>query len=96
MWRHGDDLNIAFSDRSPSPVTYEVSKELRASILVMGGLLGRYREAVVSRPGGCELGQRPMDLHIAGMEALGATVREEHGDFVCRAEDGLKGGCFVL
>jgi UDP-N-acetylglucosamine 1-carboxyvinyltransferase len=95
-WRDGDDLVISFSERSPSPVTYEVSRELRASILVMGGLLARYREAVVSQPGGCELGQRPVDLHIAGMVALGATVREDHGDFVCRAEHGLKGGRFVL
>jgi UDP-N-acetylglucosamine 1-carboxyvinyltransferase len=95
-WREGDDLVIRFTERPPEAVTYEVSKELRASILVMGGLLGRYQQAVVSRPGGCELGQRPVDLHIAGMEALGATVKEEHGDFVCRAENGLKGTRLVL
>lgn len=95
-WREGDDLVIAFGDEPPKPVTYEVSKELRASILVMGGLLGRYHEAVVSRPGGCELGQRPVDLHIAGMKTLGATVEEEHGHFVCRIEDGLRGTVCVL
>ncbi|MHA2621112.1 MAG: UDP-N-acetylglucosamine 1-carboxyvinyltransferase [bacterium JZ-2024 1] len=94
--RQEDDLIIEFNADHPRPISYEVSKELRASILVMGGLLGRYGEAVVSRPGGCELGQRPVNLHIEGMKALGASIVEEHGDFICRADQGLKGAVYVL
>ena len=58
---------------------YELAKKLRASNLFMGSLLGREGEAVVSLPGGCDIGSRPMDLHIKGAQTLGAEVKIEHG-----------------
>jgi UDP-N-acetylglucosamine 1-carboxyvinyltransferase len=71
---------------------YDLVKTMRASIYVLGPLLARYGEARVSLPGGCAWGPRPVDLHIKGMEALGATVEIDHGYIVAHARDGLRGG----
>jgi UDP-N-acetylglucosamine 1-carboxyvinyltransferase len=59
---------------------YDVVRKMRASICVLGPLVGRYKQAAVSLPGGCVIGDRPIDLHLRGLEALGATVRVEGGD----------------
>ena len=64
---------------------------LRASYYFMGALLGRFHEGVVGLPGGCYLGPRPIDLHLKGFRALGATVDNEHGAMYLRAEHGLVG-----
>ena len=66
--------------------SYELSKKLRASNLLLGALLGREREAVISLPGGCDIGSRPMDLHIKGIQALGAEVDIEHGFIYARSK----------
>ncbi len=58
---------------------YDLVKTMRASILVLGPLLARFGEAVVSLPGGCAIGQRPVDLHMEGLRKLGATVSLQHG-----------------
>ncbi|MBO9357556.1 UDP-N-acetylglucosamine 1-carboxyvinyltransferase [Bordetella petrii] len=64
---------------------YDLVKTMRASILVLGPLLARFGQARVSLPGGCSIGQRPVDQHIKGMAALGADIRIEHGFVVARA-----------
>lgn len=64
--------------------SYELSKMLRASNLFLGALLGCCGEAVVSLPGGCDIGSRPMDLHIKGAQALGAEIEIEHGFIYAR------------
>lgn len=64
---------------------------LRASYYFMGSLLGKFGEGVVGLPGGCYLGPRPIDLHIKGFEALGATVTNEHGAMYLRTEKELQG-----
>ncbi len=64
---------------------YELVKTMRASILVLGPLLARFGEARVSLPGGCAIGQRPVDQHIQGLAALGADIKIEHGFVVARA-----------
>jgi UDP-N-acetylglucosamine 1-carboxyvinyltransferase len=69
---------------------YELVKTMRASILVLGPLVARFGEARVSLPGGCAIGQRPVDQHIKGLQALGANVHIEHGFVVARASR-LKG-----
>ena len=69
---------------------YELVKTMRASILVLGPLLARFGQARVSLPGGCTIGQRPVDQHIKGMAALGADIRIEHGFVVAQASR-LKG-----
>lgn len=69
---------------------YDLVKTMRASILVLGPLLARFGEARVSLPGGCAIGQRPVDQHIKGLAALGADIQIEHGFVVARASR-LKG-----
>src|ERR1700694_693505 len=59
---------------------YDVVRRMRASVCVLGPLLGRCKEATVSMPGGCVIGDRPIDLHLKGFEALGAAVRVEGGN----------------
>src|SRR5437899_2009360 len=68
-----------------SVAPYEVVRKMRASVCVMGPLLGRCKEATVSLPGGCVIGDRPIDLHLKGFEALGAAVRVEGGNIKVRA-----------
>ena len=63
-----------------SEAPYDIVRKMRASVCVLGPLLGRNKEAVVSLPGGCVIGDRPIDLHIKGFEALGAISRIEHGN----------------
>ncbi len=69
---------------------YSLVKTMRASILVLGPLLARFGEAYVSLPGGCSIGQRPLDQHFKGLSALGADIKLEHGFVVARANN-LKG-----
>ena len=59
---------------------YDIVRKMRASVCVLGPLLGREREATVSLPGGCVIGDRPIDLHLKGFESLGATYRVETGN----------------
>lgn len=67
---------------------YELVKTMRASVLALGPLLGRFGQAKVSLPGGCAIGTRPIDLHLRAFEQLGATVSLESGDVVARAPNG--------
>ncbi|MBS0225607.1 MAG: UDP-N-acetylglucosamine 1-carboxyvinyltransferase [Proteobacteria bacterium] len=75
---------------------YELVKTMRASVLVLGPLLAKFGQAEVSLPGGCAIGSRPVDLHLKGMEALGATVTVEHGYIRAEVEGGLRGGHVVF
>src|SRR6266550_438674 len=68
------------AEKIQSVAPYEVVRKMRASVCVLGPLLGRCKEATVSLPGGCVIGDRPIDLHLTGFEALGAAVRVEGGD----------------
>jgi len=74
---------------------YELVKTMRASILVLGPLLTRFGEAEVSLPGGCAIGARPVNLHIAGMRAMGADIRVENGYIHARAER-LRGAHYTM
>src|ERR1700741_994267 len=68
------------AETATSVAPYDVVRRMRASVCVLGPLLGRCKEATVSMPGGCVIGDRPIDLHLKGFEALGAAVRVEGGD----------------
>src|SRR5436309_1148998 len=70
---------------------YELVKTMRASSLVLGPLVARSGRARVSLPGGCAIGGRPINLHIFGLEQLGATINQSHGYIEAVAEDGLRG-----
>ncbi|OYV37609.1 MAG: UDP-N-acetylglucosamine 1-carboxyvinyltransferase [Acidocella sp. 20-61-6] len=75
---------------------YEIVSKMRASILVLGPLLARCGEARVSLPGGCQIGTRPVDLHLKGFEAMGATIRLDAGYIDAIAPQGLRGAQIVF
>ena len=74
---------------------YELVKTMRASTLVLGPLLARMGRARVSQPGGCAIGARPIDLHIKGLERLGASIKQEHG-YIEASADRLRGGHIIF
>lgn len=83
--REGDILIIDGSSVNNCELPECVSRRMRASNLVMGALLGRFKQARVAYPGGCAIGSRPMDLHIKGFKSMGYEITEEHGAMVGRA-----------
>jgi UDP-N-acetylglucosamine 1-carboxyvinyltransferase len=70
---------------------YDLVRKMRASVLVLGPLLARFGEAKVSLPGGCAIGTRPVDLHLKGLEQMGAQIELDSGYMTARAPGGLKG-----
>ena len=77
--RDADKVSLDASDVQSFEATYEMVKTMRASILVLGPLLARFGTARVSLPGGCAIGSRPVDLHIKGLQAMGAAIHITHG-----------------
>lgn len=71
-------------------------REMRSSVIFLGAILGKCGNAVISSPGGCELGPRPIDLHISALKKLGAAVREKHGLIEFNAPNGLNGAEIYL
>lgn len=88
-------VEIDASDVSSLEAPYDLVKTMRASILVLGPLLARFGEADVSLPGGCAIGARPVNLHVAGLQAMGADVVVQNGFIKARAER-LKGAHIVF
>ncbi len=88
-----DGQVIAMSSHNLTSQTadYDIVRKMRASNLVLGPLLARFGQAVVSLPGGCAIGARPMDLHVEGLEALGAEIELKDGYLHAKAPGGLKG-----
>lgn len=77
--KDGDQVTLDASDVASFEATYDMVKTMRASILVLGPLLARFGTARVSLPGGCAIGSRPVDLHIKGLQAMGAAMHITHG-----------------
>ena len=75
----GDQLVLSAADIDKLEAPYDMVKTMRAAILVLGPLVARFGEARVSLPGGCAIGSRPVDLHIKGLQAMGAEIHIEHG-----------------
>ncbi len=87
----GECVRIVAAEIEHPEAPYELVKTMRASSLVLGPLVGRCGRARVSLPGGCAIGARPINLHVAGLERLGAEVRQEHGYIEAHAPNGLQG-----
>ena len=75
---------------------YELVSKMRASISVLGPLIGRFGRAVVAMPGGCQIGARKIDMHLRGLEALGVEFSIDHGYLMAEAKQGLRGNHVVL
>ncbi len=94
---HGHALKIDAGNIISTTAPYDLVRKMRASVLVLGPLLARCGEARVSLPGGCAIGTRPVDLHIKGLEALGAKIELKQGYMDAKApQGGLKGAQFIF
>ena len=92
----GDAMTVDSRSVNSHVAPYELVKTMRASVLVLGPLLARFGDAEVSLPGGCAIGSRPVDLHIKGLQALGAEITLEHGFIKGRVEGRLRGARHVF
>ena len=93
--RKGESLTLSAANIADKTAPYEMVKTMRASILVLGPLLARFGKAKVSLPGGCAIGARPVDLHIKGLEAMGATITIEAG-YILAIATKLKGARILM
>jgi UDP-N-acetylglucosamine 1-carboxyvinyltransferase len=84
-------LDIVVTDERMCEARYEIVRTMRASICVLGPLLAKRKRAIVSIPGGCAIGDRPVDLHVRGLQKLGATFRTENGNIVGEVHGRLRG-----
>ena len=85
--RSSDSILIDTENMQNKPLVHDAVNKLRASYYFMGALLGKYGYVEIRMPGGCYLGPRPIDLHLKGFEALGATVKYDHGCYVLDAPE---------
>lgn len=89
-------IHVETSTINNTKATYDIVKTMRASILVLGPLLARFGHCEVSLPGGCAIGQRPVDLHLKALEQMGAKIEIKSGYIQASCEDGLKGAKIVF
>lgn len=94
QWK-GDTLIVDSSNLNSSILPVELTSQLRASFFMLGSLLSTTKKAKISYPGGCNIGNRPIDIHLQGLKSLGAEIEENHGFIIC---DGSKmhSGTFYL
>ena len=93
--RDGAALEVDTAPMARCDVPDELMREMRSSVIFLGAILARQGEAVLSYPGGCELGPRPIDLHLSALRALGAEIAERGGELRCRAKK-LRGADITL
>ena len=93
--RDGEQVTVTSVDETQSHARYDIVRTMRASVCVLGPLLARRGEVRISMPGGCAFGDRPIDLHLRGLEALGAKIELDGGDIIARA-DRLHGATIFL
>lgn len=83
-------------DGGLSEISEQLMREMRSSVIFLGAVLGKTGRCVLSYPGGCELGPRPIDMHISALKKMGAQISDEHGRLCCTAENGLNGASIAL
>lgn len=94
--REGSTLIVDSRVTNPVRIPEQLMREMRSSIIFLGALVSKYNEAQLFMPGGCELGARPIDLHLSALKMMGATVESDGGVLRCRAENGVKGAKISL
>lgn len=88
--RQASTLIVDTKDMSRSDIPHDLMREMRSSIIFLGVLIARCGRAKMSLPGGCELGPRPIDLHLSALRQMGIDITEQHGELECVATDGIK------
>ena len=89
--RQENTITVNAENLNDFKIPDELMREMRSSIVFLGAIAARMQKAVLSSPGGCELGPRPIDLHLEALTELGLNITEEHGELNCTAENGFKG-----
>ncbi|MBQ4370580.1 MAG: UDP-N-acetylglucosamine 1-carboxyvinyltransferase [Oscillospiraceae bacterium] len=89
--REGESVIVDSSGMNRCDIPDQLMREMRSSVIFLGAILGRCGEARISYPGGCELGPRPIDMHIAALRAMGAEISERNGSIFCSAGEKLTG-----
>ena len=93
--KEGDTLLIDGSTATKSELPLELATPLRSSIYTLGAFIGRFRKAKICYPGGCDIGLRPIDLHLKGLQDLGVKIIEQHGNIYCDATNMQCGEVFL-
>jgi len=93
--REGDNVTVDSTVVDRWDVPHELMREMRSSVIFLGPILARCGRARLSLPGGCDIGQRPIDLHLSALRKLGVIIREQGGDILCEAGD-LQGRDIIL
>ncbi len=94
--RENNTLTVDSSEISCYNIPDCLMREMRSSIVFLGSVLGRTGKAVLSSPGGCEIGLRPIDLHLSSLRSLGVSIDESHGEINCNLERQITGGVISL
>ena len=94
--RRGTDLIVDSTSASGHEIPENLMREMRSSVVFLGAILGRAKKAKISTPGGCEIGLRPIDLHLFAMRKLGVEIEESYGKLLCTIPQKLKGTKITL
>ncbi len=89
--REGKSLTVDPTNAFGYEIPEVLMREMRSSVVFLGAVVGKMGRAVISSPGGCELGPRPIDLHLSSLKKMGINITEEHGLLCCEAKEGIKG-----
>ena len=94
--RSGNSISVDAGHITCNAISDELMREMRSSIIFLGALLSATGEAVMTAPGGCDIGVRPVDLHLLSMKQLGVSVSEEYGKIHCKCNSRIRGGKITL
>lgn len=94
--RRGNDLVVDSTNAYGYEIPEDLMREMRSSVIFLGAIIAKTGKAIISTPGGCEIGLRPIDLHLFAMRKLGANICEEHGRLECLVDGRLKGTKITL